>query len=94
MKLMALELAEHKIRVNAICPGSIDTLVEEHTEMRNTRGTEEFATYPKGGIPLTGGDPGRSQQVADLVLFLASSRASHITGSPVFIDRGQGLILG
>ena len=94
MKLMALELAEHRIRVNAICPGSIDTQIEEHMEQRDTEATEEVARYPEGGIPLTGGDSGRPEQVADLVLFLASDRASHITGTPVWIDGGQSLVQG
>lgn len=92
MKMMALELAEYEIRVNAICPGSISTSIDEHTEQRNTEATEEVAEYPNGGIPLTGGPPGRPEQVAELVLFLASDRADHITGSPVWIDGGQSLL--
>lgn len=92
MKMMALELAEDQIRVNAICPGSIDTSVDEHTEMRDTEATEEVAEYVEGGIPLSGGESGRPEQVADLVLFLASDRASHITGTPIWIDGGQSLM--
>lgn len=94
MELMALELADHGIRVNAVCPGSIATSVEEHMEMRDTEATEEVAEYPQGGIPLTGGAPGRPEQVAELVLFLASDRADHITGTPVWIDGGQSLVQG
>lgn len=92
MKLMALELADHGIRVNAVCPGSIDTAIEEHMEMRDTEAAEEVAVYPDGGIPLTGGEPGRAEQVADLVLFLASDRADHITGTPIWVDGGQSLL--
>ena len=94
MKLMALELAEHGIRVNAICPGAIDTDIEEHTERRNTQAIEEVAIYPHGSIPLTGGTPGQPEQVAELVLFLASERANHITGTPVWIDGGESLLQG
>lgn len=94
MELMALELADHDIRVNAICPGSIATSIEEHMEMRDTEATEEVADYPQGGIPLTDGAPGRPEQVAELVLFLASDRADHITGTPVWIDGGQSLVQG
>jgi NAD(P)-dependent dehydrogenase (short-subunit alcohol dehydrogenase family) len=50
--------------------------------------------YPKGQIPLTQGEAGTSQEVAELVLFLVSDRARHITGSPVWIDGGQSLVLG
>lgn len=94
MKLMALELAEHDIRVNAICPGSIATSIAEHMEQRDTEATKEVADYPQGGIPLTDGEPGRPDEVAELVLFLASDRARHITGSPVWIDGGQSLVQG
>ena len=94
MKLMALELAGHGIRVNAICPGAIDTDIEEHTERRDTEAMEDIALYPQGSIPLTGGAPGQPEQVAELVLFLASDRASHITGTPVWIDGGESLLQG
>lgn len=92
MKMLALELAEHQIRVNAICPGSIATSIDEHTEQRDTEATEEVADYAEGGIPLTGGEPGRPEQVAELVHFLASDRSDHITGTPIWIDGGQSLM--
>lgn len=94
MKLLALELGEHNVRVNAICPGRIATDIGERTERRGTKATAEVAEYPKGDIPLTGGQSGTSAQVAELVCFLASDRASHITGTPVWIDGGQSLIQG
>lgn len=94
MKLMALELADKKIRVNAICPGSIETSIDEHMELRNTEASDEVAEYPHGAIPLSGGEPGAPEQVAELVLFLAGDRSSHITGTPVWIDGGQSLVQG
>lgn len=92
MQNLALELAEHGIRVNAICPGSIATSIGEHMEMRDTRAAKQVADYRHGGIPLTGGRPGRPEDVAELALFLVSPRAAHITGSPVWIDGGQALV--
>jgi enoyl-[acyl-carrier-protein] reductase (NADH) len=44
-------------------------------------------------IPLADAG-GAAEQVAELVLFLLSSRARHITGTPVWIDGGQSLMLG
>lgn len=94
MQMMALELAKHRIRVNAICPGAISTDIEEHTERRHTEEAAEPVEYPAGGIPLTDGQPGRPEQVADLVLFLASDRSSHISGTPVWIDGAESLLQG
>ena len=91
--MLAVELAKHKIRVNVVCPGKIDTEITENTDKRNTEEAEVPAEYPAGPIPLTGEEPGTSEQVADLVLFLASDRARHITGTPVWIDGGQSLLV-
>jgi NAD(P)-dependent dehydrogenase (short-subunit alcohol dehydrogenase family) len=50
--------------------------------------------YPKGKIPLDGGKPATSMEVAELVLFLVSDASSHITGTEVWIDGGSSLITG
>ena len=92
-QMAALELAKHKIRVNVICPGKIESEIEENTEARSTERAEEPAEYPRGTIPLTGGQAGKAEDVAELVLFLASDRARHITGTPVWIDGGQSLLV-
>ena len=93
-KMMALELAKHRIRVNVICPGAIESQIDENTERVNLEEAREPAEYPEGAIPLTDGQPGRAEQVADLVLFLASDRSSHITGTEMWIDGAQSLLLG
>jgi NAD(P)-dependent dehydrogenase (short-subunit alcohol dehydrogenase family) len=92
-QMLAVELAKHKIRVNVVCPGKIDTEITDNTDKRNTEEAEVPAQYPAGPIPLTGEEPGTSEEVADLVLFLASDRARHITGTPVWIDGGQSLLV-
>ncbi len=51
------------------------------------------AEFPEGEIPLTGKRKGRAEDVAELVLFLVSERSRHITGTPVFVDGGQSLII-
>ena len=93
-KMLALELAEDRIRVNAICPGAIDTPIQEKTEERGVSQAREPVEFPEGQIPLTDGKPGSPEQVAELVLFLASAASSHITGAVVFIDGGQSLLQG
>lgn len=92
-KMLALELAPQKIRVNVICPGAIDTEIDDNTEQAN-EGVGVVVTFPDGMVPLTGGKPGTSEQVAQLVLFLASDMSSHITGTEIWIDGAQSLLQG
>ncbi|HZH51321.1 MAG TPA: SDR family NAD(P)-dependent oxidoreductase [Microvirga sp.] len=92
-QMLAVELGQHRIRVNVVCPGRIETEIKENTEERNTEQAEVAAEYPEGDIPLTGGKSGMSEEVAELVLFLVSNRSRHITGTPVWIDGGQSLLV-
>ena len=93
-KMLALELAKHRVRVNVICPGKIETAIEENTEHRDLERVKEPVEFPEGDIPLTDGRPGTAEQVADLALFLASDASAHITGTEVWIDGGQSLMHG
>lgn len=90
-KMLALELAGDRVRVNVICPGAIATEIEENTEQRDIEGLGVPVVFPRGWHPLRG-EPGTADQVARLVLFLASDAASHVTGSEVWIDGGESLI--
>ena len=89
---LALELARHKIRINAVCPGKIDTEIDDNTSLRDQEETAVPVEWPEGDIPLTDGAAGSPQDVADVILFLASQRARHITGIPVFVDGAQSLL--
>jgi NAD(P)-dependent dehydrogenase (short-subunit alcohol dehydrogenase family) len=93
-KMVALELAPHKIRVNCICPGWIKSEIQENTEQRNVDKIRWPREHPKGTVVLTGGQPGTSEQVADLIYFLCSNASSHITGTEMWIDGGQSLLQG
>lgn len=93
-KMIAVELAHFRIRVNVVCPGFIDTPIHEHTERRSTDLLPRRPSFPDGPIPLTGSTPGHPDQVARQVLFFASDAADHITGSEVFIDGAQSLCQG
>ncbi len=91
-KMVALELAKHRIRVNVGCPGAIDTNIEQSTERRDLEEIQEPVEFPEGKIPLTDGKSGTSEQVAQLVLFLASDASTHITGTEMWIDGGESLL--
>jgi NAD(P)-dependent dehydrogenase (short-subunit alcohol dehydrogenase family) len=93
-KMAALELAKHRIRVNVVCPGAIDTPILEKGEQRHLDAARVPAEFPDGAIPLTEGRLGTPEQVAELMLFLASDASSHITGSEIWIDGGQSLLQG
>ncbi len=93
-KMVALEVAQNRIRVNVICPGAIETNIDENTQRRDLEEITEPVEFPEGKIPLTDGKPGTSEQVAQLVLFLASEASSHITGTEVWIDGGESLLKG
>jgi NAD(P)-dependent dehydrogenase (short-subunit alcohol dehydrogenase family) len=93
-KMVALELAKDRVRVNVICPGAIETDIESSTDRQDLEEVKEPVEFPEGEIPLTDGKPGTSEQVAQLVLFLASDASSHITGTEMWIDGGQSLLQG
>jgi NAD(P)-dependent dehydrogenase (short-subunit alcohol dehydrogenase family) len=93
-QMAALELAKHRIRVNVVCPGAITTEIDDNTQHRNIEKEKEPVEFPEGEIPLTRGKPGTSEQVAQLALFLASDRSSHVTGTPIWIDGAESLLMG
>ena len=90
-KMLALELASSRIRVNVVCPGAIDTQIAENTEERDREDLGVPVEFPRGWHPLRG-EPGQSEQVARTVLFLCSDDADHITGTEIWIDGGESLI--
>ena len=89
---LALELGKHRIRVNAVCPGAIETEIADNTAKRHVGEAAIPVKWPEGQIPITGGKPGKSEDVADVIAFLASDAARHVTGVPVYIDGGQSLL--
>ena len=82
---LALELAPRRIRVNAICPGYIDTrLWDEY--LRNAPNGKELADQTSQLHPL--GRRGLPADVAETALFLATSASSFITGTQIVVDGG------
>ncbi|MCE3200560.1 SDR family oxidoreductase [Paenibacillus sonchi] len=94
MKMAALELAQYKIRVNAICPGAITTNIDDNTyPSEDLKEVQIAVEFPDGGEPLEKG-PGRPDQVARLALFLASDDSDHITGTEIYCDGAESLLHG
>ena len=83
-KVMALELAAHGIRVNAIAPGEIST------PMTGQHDQDPAEEDREGAVPLT--RPGHSDEIAQAVVFLASPRSSYTTGASFVIDGGLMLM--
>ncbi|MBY0011072.1 SDR family oxidoreductase [Paenibacillus typhae] len=94
MKMAALELAQYKIRVNAICPGAITTNIDDNTyPSEDLKEVQIPVDFPEGDQPLEEG-PGRPGQVAKLALFLASNDSDHITGTEIYCDGAESLLHG
>jgi 3-oxoacyl-[acyl-carrier protein] reductase len=81
-KTMAIELAPYGIRVNSICPGSIQT----DLALEGGQPAEELEQY-FAKIPLK--RRGSTEEVANAFAFLASDEASFITGTELVVDGGQ-----
>lgn len=94
VKMLAVELGQKRIRVNAICPGAIETNIDQSTTQRDTDKVKIPVEYPHGATPIPGESNGTIEQVGRLALFLASDWADHINGEVVFIDAGTSLVTG
>ncbi len=82
VKAAAAELAPHKIRVNAVCPGVIDTPI-----LGPLHGVKEFTEGVFARLHLLN-RVGQPEEVAELVVYLASDRAAFMTGGAYPIDGG------
>jgi NAD(P)-dependent dehydrogenase (short-subunit alcohol dehydrogenase family) len=93
MKSLALRLARDNIRVNAICPGPIDTpmlrVFVARPDQKSTAGMDPEELVNKrahGSVPL--GRTGRPEEIANAALFLLSDEASFVTGAALPVDGG------
>ncbi|MFD6529326.1 SDR family oxidoreductase [Streptomyces sp. NPDC060184] len=83
-KVMALELAEHRITVNSVAPG------ETATPMNGVPERTDAADVKRPAIPV--GRPGRPAEVAALITHLASPAAAYTTGVSLTVDGGLSLM--
>ncbi|MCO5092150.1 SDR family NAD(P)-dependent oxidoreductase [Bosea sp. (in: a-proteobacteria)] len=79
-KQIALDYSRHGIRINAVCPGFIDTPINASIPPEAI--ARIVATQPLGR-------PGKAEEVVAAALFLASDEASFITGTTLLVDGGQ-----
>ena len=82
-KVMALELAEHGITVNAVAPGEIATPMTSQED-------EDVSEEERPAIPL--GRPGDAREIAAVIAFLCSPEASYATGASFVVDGGMLLM--
>ena len=82
-KVVALELAEHGIRVNAVAPGEVSTPMTGQHDVDPT-------TAARPGIPLR--RPASAHEVASVILFLCGPHASYATGQSFVVDGGLMLM--
>ena len=94
VKTLALELAPYKINVNAVNPGAIITNLRDETfaKMSQEQGVSweeaQKRDYDKIGTLIPMGRLGTTEEIADLVYFLASDQSSYITGEAIGVGGG------
>jgi NAD(P)-dependent dehydrogenase (short-subunit alcohol dehydrogenase family) len=88
-RTMAFDLAEKNIRVNCVVPGAIDTPLIRGSinDSPNPAETEKFL-----GSKSVFGRMGTSEEVANVMYFLASDEASFVTGAAYFVDGGWSIM--
>ncbi|WP_212526008.1 SDR family oxidoreductase [Actibacterium sp. MT2.3-13A] len=83
---MAADYAKHNVRINALCPGFVDTPFNRGFEIQ-MGGRAQLEDYISTAIPM--GRFGSAEEIADGIVFLASDRSSFMTGQALVIDGGE-----
>ena len=88
VKQIAIDYGKHNVRVNALCPGWVDTPFND-AFTRQMGGREALQEYIRGQIPL--GRFATVDEIAESILYLASDRSSFMTGHALVIDGGESI---
>ena len=86
-KTAALDYAAQNIRINAVCPGIIDTPMMDRFGGNTPEGKARELAGAAAAQPI--GRAGRAEEIAAAVLWLCSDAASFVTGSAMVVDGGQ-----
>jgi len=94
-RTLALELSEHHIRVNAVCPGTVNTALLKQAHAQDGPQVLQDRIYGNAarfrpGIPLR--QIAEPEDIAATILFLLSPAARHITGQTIFVDGGESIV--
>lgn len=90
VRAMAIDEAPYGVRVNAVCPGSVDTPMLRHSARLFSDGTQEGADalLDRWGRAHPLGRIAQPAEVAEVVAFLAGRRAGFVTGADIRVDGG------
>jgi NAD(P)-dependent dehydrogenase (short-subunit alcohol dehydrogenase family) len=86
VKQIAIDYGKHNVRVNALCPGWVDTPFND-AFTRQMGGRDKLLAYVKEKIPM--GRFATVEEVAESILYLASDRSSFMTGHALVLDGGE-----
>jgi NAD(P)-dependent dehydrogenase (short-subunit alcohol dehydrogenase family) len=87
-KQMAMDYARYGVRVNALCPGWVDTPFNDPF-IAQMGGRDAIEAYVRDKIPM--GRWARAEEIAEAILFLVSDRSSFVTGHALVIDGGESI---
>ena len=85
---MSIDYARHNVRVNALCPGWVDTPFNEPF-IAQMGGRDAIEDYVRTKIPMQRW--AKAEEIAEAILFLVSDRSSFVTGQALVIDGGESI---